>query len=58
MFNSVLIPKVLNNPSASCSFTNLDFLLPHTAYFEDNIVLPFLVFNIFESALSISFLAL
>ena len=27
---------------------NLDFLLLHTAHFDDKIVLPFLVFNTFE----------
>ena len=32
-----LIPNLLNNPFASCFLTNLDFLPPHTAHF-DNIV--------------------
>ena len=55
--NGVFRPKLLNIPFASCSFINLDFLLQHTAHFDDNIVLPFLVFsNIFESIFSVSFL--
>ena len=52
LLNWVLRPKLLNNPFASCSFVNLDFLLPHTANFGNNIVLPFLVFNTFESTFS------
>ena len=56
LFNGVLRPKLLINPFASCSFTNFYFLLPHTEYFDNNTVLPFLVFNIFESTHSVSFL--
>ena len=48
LLSGVLKPKLLNNPFHFCSFTNLDFLLLHTAHFDDNIVLPFLVFNIFN----------
>ena len=48
LLNCVLRPKLLNIPFASCCFINLDFLLPHTARFDDNTVLPFLVFNTFE----------
>ena len=44
LFNGVLRPKLLNNPFASCSFINLDFLLLRTAHFDNNILLPFLVF--------------
>ena len=29
LLNGVLIPKLLNKPFASCSFTSLDFLNPH-----------------------------
>ena len=47
---------ILNNRFASCSFINLDSLLPHTAYFDNNIVLPFLVFITFGSTLSVSYL--
>ena len=49
LFSGVLIPKLLNNPFAFCSFINLDFLLPHTTHFGDSINLPFLVFSSFES---------
>ena len=34
LLNGALIPNLLNNPFASCSFINLDFLLPHIAYFD------------------------
>ena len=43
LFNSVLRPKLLNNP-----FINLDFLLSHTAHFDNNFVLPFFGFITFE----------
>ena len=58
LFNGVLRPKLLNNPFASCSFINLDFLLAHIADFDDNINLPFLVSNTFESIFFAIFLAL
>ena len=45
--NGVLIPRLENNPLASCSFMNLDFLLPHTAHFDNKAHLPFLVFTVF-----------
>ena len=32
LFIAVFIPQILNEPLASCSFINLDFLLPHTTY--------------------------
>ena len=41
----VLRPKLFNISFASCSFINLDILLPYTTHFDDNTVLPFLVFN-------------
>ena len=56
LFNGVLIPKLLNNPFASCSFMNLEFLLPHTAHFDNNKDLPFFVLNTLEFILSASFL--
>ena len=56
LLNDVLRPKLLNNPFPSCSFINLDFLLPHTGHFDDNIVLPFFVFNTFEFTFSVFFL--
>ena len=49
LLNGVLITKILNNPFASCSFINHDFLLLYIAHFDDNSNLPFLVFTIFES---------
>ena len=54
-FSGVLKPELLNNPFFSCSFINPDFLLLHTAHFNNNIVLPFLVFNIFELTFSVFF---
>ena len=41
LLNGVLRPKLLNIPFASCSFINLDFILPHTAHFDNSINLPF-----------------
>ena len=58
LLNGVLRPILLKKPFASYSFINLNFLLPHIAYFDDNIVLPFLVFNTFESIFSIFFYTL
>ena len=51
-FYSVVF-KLLNNPFASCAFTNLNFLIPHTAHFNCIIILPFLVLEIFESTFSV-----
>ena len=50
----VLRPKLLNNLFASCSFIKFDFLLPHTAHFDNNVVLSFLVFKTFEFTFSVS----
>ena len=47
LLNGVLIPKLLNNPFASCFFINFDFLLPHIAQFGNTIVLPLLVTEFF-----------
>ena len=41
--NGILRSELLNIPFASCSFINLDFLLPHKAHFDDNIILSFFV---------------
>ena len=49
LLNWVLRPKLRNIPFTSCSFINLDFLLPHTTHCDDNIALPCLVFNTSES---------
>ena len=48
LLNGVVRPKLLNNHFASCSFTNLDFLLTHTAHFFCIISLLFFVFITFE----------
>ena len=34
LLRGVLIPKLLNKPFASCSFKNLDFLIPQTEHFD------------------------
>ena len=41
LLDGFLRPKLFNISFASCSFIDLDFLLPHRAHFDD--VLPFLV---------------
>ena len=46
LLNGVVRPRLLNNLFASCSFINLDFLLSHTAHFDDNIELPLIYHNI------------
>ena len=58
LHNDVLIPRLLNNPFASCFLINHDFLLPHTAHFDDNINLSLLVFIIFKSIFFVFFFAL
>ena len=45
LLNGVLRLKLLNIPFASCFLINFDFLLSHTAHFDNNIVLPLLVFE-------------
>ena len=47
LFNGVLRPILLNNPFPSCSFINLDFLSPHTANFNNIIVLSLFCFHRF-----------
>ena len=44
LFNGVFKPKLLNNPFGSCSFTNRDFVIPHTAHFDFMINLSFFLF--------------
>ena len=58
LLKGVLITKLLNNPFASFSFKNLDFLLLYIPHFDDSIVPPFLVFNAFGSTFSVVFFAL
>ena len=55
LLNGVLGPKLLNIHFASCPFINLDCLLLHTAHFDTKIVLPFFVFNTFESTFFVGF---
>ena len=45
LLKGVLIRKLLNNPFASCSLINFDFLLQHIAHFDHIIVLPLVVFE-------------
>ena len=56
LLNGVLKLKLLNNPFASCSFINLDFLLLHTAHFDNNIDLPFLFSKTFQPTFCVFFL--
>ena len=58
LFNSVLRPKLLNNPFACCSLINFDFLLPHIAHVDKIIALPLVVFESFGFILSVFFLTL
>ena len=39
--------NLLNNPLASSSLINFDFLLSHTAHFDKSIILPFWLYWIF-----------
>ena len=48
-------PKLLNNPFASCSFVNLDFLIRHIAHLDNKIDLPLLAFKTFGFIFSVSF---
>ena len=55
--NSTFVPVNLpNNPLASCSLINFYFLLSHTAYFDQSIILSFLVFTTFGFLLPVFFL--
>ena len=56
VLNGVLIPKLLNKPFASYSFTNLDFLVPQAEHFDYITNLLFFVLNIFGSIFSVYFL--
>ena len=48
LLKDALIPRLLNNPFASCFLINIDFLLPHMAHFDNIIVLPILVTEILD----------
>ena len=56
LLKQVLIPNLLNNSLASSFFINLDFLLLHTAHFDNCIILQLLVFETFAFILSASIL--
>ena len=45
LLKGVLIPKLLNSPLASWFFINLDLLLPHMIYFDDNVIFLLLAFE-------------
>ena len=45
--------KLLNNPLASCSLTNLNFLVSHTAHFYKIVSFPLFVFATFDFLLSV-----
>ena len=56
LFNSILIPKLFNNPFACCSLINFYFLLSHIAHVDKIIVLPLVVFETLGFILSVFFL--
>ena len=53
LLKDLLVPKLLNNPFASCSFTNLDFVFPHSVHLDCIINLPFFVLKIFRFKFSL-----
>ena len=55
LINGGLIPRLLNNPPASCSLINLDFLVPHIVHFDNSVVLLLLVFETHGFMLSVFF---
>ena len=55
LLKGVLVPRLLK-PFASCSFKNLDFLIPQTEHFYCITNLLFFVLTIFGSIISVSFL--
>ena len=48
--------NLINNPLASCSLINLEFLLPQISQFDESIILLLFIFSTFDSLLSVSFL--
>ena len=56
LFSGASRLNLINNPFASYSFTNLGFLILHTAYFDSIIILPYFVLEIFESKFSLFYL--
>ena len=47
LLNGVLIPRLLSKTFPSCSFINLDFLIPHSVHFDCIINLAFFYFKNF-----------
>ena len=43
---SVFIPKLLNNPLASCSLIHFDFLLLHTIHFDVYFLIPAVIIQV------------
>ena len=59
LVSGTFIPvNLLNNPLASCSLINFNFLLSHTEHFDKKIILQFLVFKTFRFLYSVFFLYL
>ena len=58
LINGVLRSKLLNILLASCFLTNIDFLLPYTAHFDNSIVLLLLVFETLGFMFSVFFYTL
>ena len=56
LLNGILLLKLLNSLFVSRSLINLDFLLLHTAHFDNIVFLPLLVFETLGSMFSVSFL--
>ena len=56
LVKGVFNPRLLNNPLASCSLTNLEFLLSDTAHFDKSINLPLFFFATVEFLLSVFYL--
>ena len=57
LLNDDLRSKLRNIPFAACFYKkNLGFLAPHIAHFDNNIVLPLLVFETLRFMFSVFFL--
>ena len=56
LLNDVLMPRLLNNPFASCLLINVDFLLLHIVHFDYIISLPLLVLETCGSIFFVCFL--
>ena len=52
----VFSPRLHNDPIASCSLINFNFLQSHTEHFDKSIILPFFVFATFGFLLSVFFI--